>query len=272
MDNVVSKAAILNQQGLVLRQYEHYLSVASNIDKYIDNGNIHAISLFYYIIKYFANKSHNQNLFTLCDKILCFLSDAQKAGIMYDNIDDDMKILIKNTNLFIKIELQKNIDLLYATFPEIFYRNKKKRILIVDDEEISVNVIYDILKQMYDFDIDVASDGISAIENIMNEIESSGTLYDMIIIDIVMPYSDFNGITLLKYIRNIEDYAFNKIIKINNIPSYIYKYTPIIINSDFIGNYVELIRHTHTNDVELLSKDRCNKEHLEKILKKYKLI
>ena len=65
----------------------------------------------------------------------------------------------------------------------------KKRILIVDDEEIVVRSCLRILSGD-EFDIDVANNGLEALEKI-NDQE-----YDMVILDIMMP--KMNGIEVLQ--------------------------------------------------------------------------
>ncbi|MDX2427056.1 MAG: response regulator, partial [Xanthomonadales bacterium] len=68
----------------------------------------------------------------------------------------------------------------------------KKRILIVDDEEIVVRSCLRILSGD-EFNIDVASNGLEALEKI-NDQE-----YDMVILDIMMP--KMNGIEVLQRVK-----------------------------------------------------------------------
>ena len=70
------------------------------------------------------------------------------------------------------------------------------RILLVDDVEISRNVLTDVIKSM-DVKVESASSGLSAIDMVINND------YDMVFMDIAMPV--MNGIDALKEIRDLSD-------------------------------------------------------------------
>ena len=69
---------------------------------------------------------------------------------------------------------------------------KKKRILIVDDDRTNINVIGTMLQQ--DYEISVALSGAQALQ-----LASSGLLLAMILLDVQMP--DMSGIEVAKAIR-----------------------------------------------------------------------
>lgn len=92
---------------------------------------------------------------------------------------------------------------------------KKKRILIVEDEPISVLVIERILKP-FQFELAVAIDGLDAVEKFKAE------AFDLVIMDLYMPKMD--GFEASKIIRSLS------------------KNVPIIVISTAIVNEEELKR------------------------------
>ena len=88
--------------------------------------------------------------------------------------------------------------------------NKIYKILIVDDEQDNVEIFYDILSSVDNYEVSTAIDGVDAL----NKAES--TKYDLILLDIVMPKKD--GIeTLDILIANPEKYGRPRVIMLTNI-------------------------------------------------------
>jgi len=82
--------------------------------------------------------------------------------------------------------------------------NSKKKILIVDDEEINIQLIKDYLKDS-DFEIATAKNGLTAL----NYIKTYGDI-DIILLDRMMPEMD--GIEFMKELRTYSQYKYIPVI------------------------------------------------------------
>ena len=80
-----------------------------------------------------------------------------------------------------------------------------KRILIVDDNEINMEIESEVLKEG-GFLVDTAADGSIAVEKVKNSLPG---YYDLILMDIQMPV--MNGYCATKAIRQLEDPALANI-------------------------------------------------------------
>ena len=81
------------------------------------------------------------------------------------------------------------------------YSTEQKRILIVDDNEINLEIEYEVLKDV-GYLVDTAEDGSVAVEKVK---QSSPGYYNLILMDIQMPIMD--GYSATKAIRQIENPA-----------------------------------------------------------------
>jgi two-component system response regulator VicR len=68
------------------------------------------------------------------------------------------------------------------------------KILIVDDDKVVADILKDLTAEK-DRQVDVCYDGLAAIEHIQR------TMYDIIIVDLVMPRLD--GIEVLRYAKKV---------------------------------------------------------------------
>ena len=71
--------------------------------------------------------------------------------------------------------------------------NKQLKILLIDDDRFLLDM-YSLKFKKSGMDIDIASNGLNALEKL-----KSGSIYDIILLDIIMPGMD--GLELLKTIR-----------------------------------------------------------------------
>ncbi len=74
----------------------------------------------------------------------------------------------------------------------------QKKVLIVDDNTINIKVLTRIIAD-FDFDIDQCYDGIECLEKI-----NSGNVYDLILMDIMMPRMD--GVETVKRLKEKSDF------------------------------------------------------------------
>ena len=74
---------------------------------------------------------------------------------------------------------------------------KRKKVLVVDDS-LTVRVYHSSLLRSLGFDVDMASNGLEALEKCMQE------KYDLIFSDINMPVMD--GYTFVRKLRKLDDY------------------------------------------------------------------
>ncbi|MCM8826760.1 MAG: response regulator [Candidatus Omnitrophica bacterium] len=88
--------------------------------------------------------------------------------------------------------------------------NKDINILVVDDEEIMRNLLFDILKDE-GYNVTIASSGKEGIEKL------KGNFFDIIFIDVHMPGMD--GIETLKEIQKINHQI--KVIMTDSLPTYL---------------------------------------------------
>lgn len=79
---------------------------------------------------------------------------------------------------------------------------KKKRMLVVDDQELMRTMLAEILRKMGYDDIDEAANGEEAIDMIKRSV-LRGRAYDLIFLDVVMPKAD--GIRVLVECKAYDD-------------------------------------------------------------------
>ncbi|MCA9400047.1 MAG: response regulator [Candidatus Omnitrophica bacterium] len=91
--------------------------------------------------------------------------------------------------------------------PQILRTNKRKRILIVDDDKSLVSILKEIFSRNGEFDIETAYDGFEAGKKFAH------FKPDLVTLDIRMPKMD--GFEVLKQIRSDADNGFTKIIVIS---------------------------------------------------------
>jgi CheY-like chemotaxis protein len=99
------------------------------------------------------------------------------------------------------LRIQKAAEQNYAEEQEIPHFTTPKRILIVDDNEINLEIEYEVLKDA-GFLVDTAEDGSVAVEKIM---QSAPGDFDLILMDIQMPVMD--GYCATRAIREMKNPA-----------------------------------------------------------------
>lgn len=109
------------------------------------------------------------------------------------------------TTFALRIQEQKQMSVSELDIIELDRNLKPKRILIVDDNEINMEIESEVLKEG-GFLVDTAADGSIAVEKVKNSLPG---YYDLILMDIQMPV--MNGYCATKAIRQLEDPALANI-------------------------------------------------------------
>jgi len=137
--------------------------------------------------------------------------------------------------------------------------NRKKKILIVDDIAENRKILATILSKEDDYEISLASDGKSVINNIEKEVP------DIILLDIMMPSMDgFEVIKALKSIEGVKDIPIIFITAITDVDSKILAFKEGGV--DYITkpfNKQELLARVNTHlTIKVLQDDLKEKNHL----------